>query len=250
VASAVLRRAWFIAPRGSFGSSRRGAGARPRPCGALAAGAAGPERRLGLRLRQVRRSLRRRASTSSGRAPALDGTHPDPDAARHARMNLRAQRAASSRLTRQQDASMRAERLLLATDGQLLARQEAERRGEEASRGVAAIAGPNGAVMVSCHAGPAAPTASAFRRRTPMLRRPGRDADRQSSKQLAAITASPARTRPCPPSPPCACRDLWSPRHSRARTRSPSETPSDRRTSHGPGVGRDRRSSRPPTILA
>ena len=30
---------------------------------------------------------------------------------------------------------MRAERLLLATDGQLLARQEAERRGEEASRG-------------------------------------------------------------------------------------------------------------------
>jgi len=31
---------------------------------------------------QVRRSLRRRASTSSGRAPALDGTQPDRDGAR------------------------------------------------------------------------------------------------------------------------------------------------------------------------
>jgi len=79
---------------------------------------------------------------------------------------------------------MRAERLLLATDGQLLARQEAERRGEEASRGVAAIAGPGRQGNLPPYAGPAAPTASAFRRRTPMLRRPGRDADRQSSKQL------------------------------------------------------------------
>jgi len=63
----------FIAP---------GAAARPRRCGALAAGAAGPRVAARIRLRQVRRSLRRRASTSSGRAPALDGTHSDRDAAR------------------------------------------------------------------------------------------------------------------------------------------------------------------------
>jgi len=67
-------------PPGAFASSRLGArrfhraGARGRGLvGAARSQPAPPDPgwRLWIRLRQVRRSLRRRASTSSGRAPAL-----------------------------------------------------------------------------------------------------------------------------------------------------------------------------------
>jgi len=78
-------------PPGAFASSRLGA-RRFHRAGAWGRGLVGAARsqpappdpgwRLWIRLRQVRRSLRRRASTSSGRAPALDGTQPDRDGAR------------------------------------------------------------------------------------------------------------------------------------------------------------------------
>jgi len=58
----------------------------------------------------------------------------------------REQRAAGARLKIRRSMCLGCARLLLAPDGQALALQEAGRRGEEASRGAAGIAGPDGAV--------------------------------------------------------------------------------------------------------
>jgi len=70
-------------------------------------------------------------------------------------------------------------RVLLAPDGQLLVWQEVGRRGEEASRGAAAIAGPHGAVRL-----PATPV----RRRR--LRARSADEARCPADQTAMPTAS------------------------------------------------------------